>query len=44
MGVRPLCVRRQNTTGGKPRLGCINKQGNAYIRRLRIIGAQSALR
>lgn len=37
-------VPRQNTTGGKPRLGRISKQGNAYIRRLLIIGAQSVLR
>ena len=37
-------VPRQNTTGGKPRLGHISKQGNAYIRRLLIIGAQSVLR
>jgi transposase len=37
-------VPRQNTTGGKPRLGSISKQGNAYIRRLLIIGAQSVLR
>jgi transposase len=37
-------VPRQNTTGGKPRLGRISRQGNAYIRRLLIIGAQSVLR
>jgi transposase len=35
---------RQNSTGGKPRLGRISKQGNAYLRRLLIIGAQSVLR
>lgn len=37
-------VPQQNTTGGKPRLGRISRQGNAYIRRLLIIGAQSVLR
>jgi transposase len=37
-------VPRQNSTGGKPRLGRISKQGDAYLRRLLIIGAQSALR
>jgi hypothetical protein len=35
---------RQNSTGGKSRLGRISKQGNDYIRRLLIIGAQSVLR
>jgi len=37
-------VPRQNSTGGKPRLGRISKQGDAYLRRLLIIGAQSVLR
>jgi transposase len=37
-------VPRQNSTGGKARLGCISRQGNAYLRRLLIIGAQSVLR
>jgi transposase len=37
-------VPRQNSTGGKPRLGRISKQGDANIRRLLIIGAQSVLR
>lgn len=36
-------VPRQNSTGGKQRLGRITHQGNGYIRRLLIIGAQSAL-
>jgi transposase len=36
-------VPRQNSTGGKPRLGRISKQGDANLRRLLIIGAQSAL-
>ena len=35
---------RQNSTGGKPRLGRISKQGDANLRRLLIIGAQSVLR
>ena len=34
---------RQRSTGGKQRLGRITHQGDAYIRRLLIIGAQSAL-
>jgi transposase len=37
-------VPRQNSTGGKPRLGRISKEGDAYLRRLLVIGAQSALR
>jgi transposase len=36
-------VPRQNSTGGKQRLGRITHQGDGYIRRLLIIGAQSAL-
>jgi transposase len=36
-------VPRQKSTGGKPRLGRITHQGDAYLRRLLIIGAQSAL-
>jgi transposase len=36
-------VLRQRSTGGKSRLGRISRQGDAYIRRLLIIGAQSAL-
>jgi transposase len=36
-------VPRQRSTGGKPRLGRISRQGDEYIRRLLIIGAQSAL-
>jgi len=37
-------VPRQNSTGGKDRLGRISKQGNPYIRRLLVIGATSMLR
>ena len=37
------CLPRQNSTGGKTRLGRTSRQGNAYIRRLLVIGAQSAL-
>lgn len=36
-------VPRQNSTGGKTRLGHISKQGDGYIRRLLVIGAQAAL-
>jgi transposase len=37
-------VPRQNSTGGKERLGSISKQGDRYLRRLLINGAFSALR
>jgi transposase len=37
-------VPRQNSSGGKERLGRISKQGNRYIRRLLVIGATSMLR
>ena len=36
-------VPRQNSSGGKDRLGRVSKQGNSYVRRLLIIGAQAAL-
>jgi transposase len=32
-------VPRQNSTGGKKRLGSISMQGDRYLRRLLIIGA-----
>jgi len=37
-------VPRQHSTGGKQRLGRISRQGDSYLRRLLIIGAQSVLR
>jgi transposase len=36
-------VPRQATTGGKPRLMCISKRGNGYLRMLLIHGARTAL-
>ena len=36
-------VPRQRSTGGKQRMGRISRQGDHYIRRLLIIGAQGAL-
>lgn len=36
-------VPRQRSTGGKQRLGRITRQGDEYLRRLLVIGAQSAL-
>src|ERR1700754_1142254 len=36
-------VPRQNSAGGKARLGRTSRQGNAYIRRLLVIGTQPAL-
>jgi len=35
---------RQNSSGGKEKLGSITKQGNRYIRRLLVLGATSLLR
>jgi transposase len=35
---------RQNSSGGKERLGGISKQGNAYLRRLLVLGATGQLR
>jgi transposase len=35
---------RQDTTGGKPKLGAITKQGNRSLRRLLVLGATSLLR
>lgn len=37
-------VPKQNSSGGKERMGRISKQGNRYIRKLLIIGATSMLR
>jgi transposase len=36
-------VPRQNSTGGKQRLGRISRQGDQYLRRLLIVGAQTVL-
>jgi transposase len=35
---------RQNSSGGKARLGGITKQGNRYIRKLLVVGATAVLR
>lgn len=35
---------KQNSSGGKEKLGGISKQGNAYIRRLLVLGAVSQMR
>lgn len=37
-------VPRQNSSGGKDRLGPISKRGNPYLRRLLVIGNRSTLR
>ncbi len=37
-------VPRQNSTGGKTRLGGISKQGDRYLRRLLIVGAAAVIR
>ena len=37
-------VPRQMSTGGKPKLGPISKQGDRYLRRLLVVGAISVLR
>lgn len=36
-------VPRQNSSGGKTRLGRISKMGNAYLRKLLVVGAHAAL-
>lgn len=37
-------VPRQNSSGGKERLGGISKQGDRYLRRLLVVGASAVLR
>ena len=37
-------VPKQNSSGGKERLGRISRQGNQYVRRLLVIGATAVLR
>jgi transposase len=37
-------VPRQDSTGGKQKLGPISKQGDRYLRRILVIGAVSVLR
>jgi len=37
-------VPRQNSTGGKERLGRVSKMGNGYLRRLLVVGATSVSR
>jgi transposase len=37
-------VPRQDSTGGKQKLGPISKQGDQYLRRILIVGAHSVLR
>ncbi len=37
-------VLRQNSSGGKNRLGRISKQGDPYLRRLLVVGAHAVLR
>jgi transposase len=36
-------VPRQHSSGGKPRLGRITKMGNAYLRKLLVVGAHAVL-
>src|SRR5262245_5415739 len=37
-------VPRQDSTGGKPRLGRISKQADRYLRRILVVGAHAVLR
>jgi transposase len=37
-------VPRQDSTGGKPKLGRISKQGDQYLRRILVVGAHAVLR
>ena len=41
---RAALCRRQNSSGGKDRLGHISKMGNGYLRRLLVVGATSVTR
>ncbi len=36
-------VPRQNSSGGKPRLGRVSKMGNGYLRKLLVVGAHAVL-
>ena len=36
-------VPRQNSSGGKTRLGRVSKMGNAYLRKLLVVGAHAVL-
>ncbi len=36
-------VPRQNSSGGKTRLGRVSKMGNAYLRKLLVVGGHSIL-
>ena len=36
-------VPRQNSSGGKPKLGRVTKMGNAYLRKLLVVGAHAVL-
>lgn len=40
----PGLVPRQNSSGGKDRLGHVSKMGNGYLRRLLVVGATSVTR
>jgi transposase len=35
---------RQNSSGGKPKLGRVSKMGNRYLRKLLVVGAHAVLR
>jgi transposase len=37
-------VPRQDSTGGKQKLGPISKQGDRYVRRILVVGAHAVLR
>jgi transposase len=37
-------VPRQNSSGGKERLGSITKAGNGYLRQMLIVGAMAVIR
>jgi transposase len=39
-----LLVPKQNSSGGKERLGGITKQGNRYLRQLLVVGALAVIR
>ncbi len=39
-----LCGLRQDSTGGKQKLGPISKQGDQYLRRILVVGAHAILK
>ena len=43
-GTRPCVVPKQNSSGGKEKLGSISKAGNRYPRQMLVVGAMAVIR